>query len=150
MNKIKLALIFLALLFVAWFATWFGLFNFINTTNPTTPTEDMVNEASVEASQATVILDYGDGKIVTGKVVISEPTTAFSALTKLADEKGIELKTKQYDFGVFVESIDGYESGSEKAWIYFVNGEAGTIASDKKEVVGKDTVEWKYVTPTED
>jgi len=150
MNKIKLALTFIALLFAAWLATWFGLFNFIDTSNPTPVTIQNTNEASVEASQVTVVIDFGDGKTVTGKVVISELTTAYSALTKLANENDIEIETKQYDFGVFVQSIDSHESSSEKAWIYYVNGESGTVAADKKEVVGTDIVEWKYLTPSEE
>jgi len=150
MNKIKLALTFIALLFAAWLATWFGLFNFIDTSNPQTSNASNTENTLVEASQATVVIDFGDGKIETGKVVIGEPTTAYSALTKLVDENDIEIETKQYDFGVFVQSIDSYESSSEKAWIYYVNGESGTIAADQKEIVGTDTVEWKYVTPSEE
>jgi hypothetical protein len=73
---------------------------------------------------------------------------AFGALQEAAKKQNITLKTKQYDFGVFVEQIGGLANTKEKSWIYFVNGKAGTVAADKQKVHAGDQVEWKYVTPT--
>ena len=38
---------------------------------------------------------------------------------------------------------------AQMAWIYHVNGESGTIAADKMKVNPGDTVEWKYIPPSE-
>lgn len=73
---------------------------------------------------------------------------AFQALSEAAKKQNLELKTKQYDFGVFVEQIGTFVNTKEKAWIYFVNGKAGTVAADKQSINAGDTVEWKYMTPT--
>ena len=73
---------------------------------------------------------------------------AFQALSKAVNEQHFELKTKQYDFGVFVEQVGTFANTKEKSWIYFVNGKAGTVAADKQSLNAGDTVEWKYMTPT--
>lgn len=75
-------------------------------------------------------------------------TTAFEALSYATKEENIELKTKQYDFGVFVEQIGQQANTKEKAWIYFINGKSGTVAADTQAVSDGDTVEWKYIKPS--
>ena len=114
---------------------------------PFTDNTTTVETSSKDISEAEIILDFGNGRTESGVVPLTEITTAFSALEKFTEEKNIELKTKQYDFGIFVESIDGVESSAEKAWIYFVNGKGGDKAADQYEVTGVDKVEWKYITP---
>ena len=47
-----------------------------------------------------------------------ENKSAFDALKEISEREGIALETKQYDFGIFVKSINGLESSAEKAWIY--------------------------------
>ena len=74
--------------------------------------------------------------------------TVFDALSEVTTKHHIAIKIKQYDFGVFIESINGKESGKDYAWLYFVNGKAGYIAADKKTVKTGDTVEWRYMKPT--
>jgi hypothetical protein len=73
--------------------------------------------------------------------------TAFSVLKNYLDEKDILYTTKSYDFGMFVESINGKISGADMAWIYYVNGKSGNIASDKYMLKAGDKVEWKYEKP---
>lgn len=72
---------------------------------------------------------------------------AFQVLTQAAAEQHLEVKTKQYDFGVFVEQVGTIANTKEKSWIYFVNGKSGMVAADKQAVVPGDVVEWKYMTP---
>lgn len=74
-------------------------------------------------------------------------TNAFQALSEAAKQINLEVKTKQYDFGVFVEQIGTLANTKEKSWIYFVNGKSGTVAADKQSLVQGDMVEWKYMTP---
>lgn len=73
--------------------------------------------------------------------------TAFEALQNLAKQENLDLKTKQYDFGVFVEGIGGVENTKEKAWIYFINGKSAEVAADKYELKNGDIIEWKYIKP---
>lgn len=94
--------------------------------------------------QATLILDFGQGAKRESK---TQAATPFEALEVAASEQNLELKTKQYDLGIFVEGIGGVENTKEKAWIYFVNEKAGEVASDKYELKEGDVVEWKYIKP---
>jgi len=78
---------------------------------------------------------------------IKQGETAFSILKDYLDQKVIPYNTKAYDFGIFVENINGQVSGADMAWIYFVNGQSGSIAADKYVLKAGDKVEWKYVRP---
>ena len=152
MNKFKLALISLAFLFILWVASWMGLFNFISNssslqTNSETPTENSITNNSLESSQISVGIDFGDGKTFSQNYELSDSQNPYSSLVKLATEKNLEMGIKKYDFGVFVESIGDVKGSSEKAWIYFVNGESGTVAADQYQLSEGDRVEWKYITP---
>jgi len=73
--------------------------------------------------------------------------TAFSVLKAYLDKNTISYTTKSYDFGIFVESINGKVSGSDMAWIYYVNGQSGSVAADKYLLKPTDKVEWKYEKP---
>ena len=68
----------------------------------------------------------------------------------MTEEKGITLEIQQYDFGVFVKTIAGYPSTANKAWIYFINGNSGTVAADKQEIKAGDLIEWRYIPPSEE
>lgn len=95
--------------------------------------------------QITLILDFGQGAKRESRI---GATTAFEALQLAAQQQNLELKTKQYDFGIFVESIGGIENSKEQAWIYFVNGKVAEVASDKYLLKAGDVVEWKYIKPS--
>ncbi|KKQ24956.1 MAG: LPXTG-motif cell wall anchor domain protein [Candidatus Woesebacteria bacterium GW2011_GWA1_37_8] len=78
-----------------------------------------------------------------------ENKSAFDALKEISEREGIALETKQYDFGIFVKSINGLESSAEKAWIYYINDKSAEVGADKYELKDKDVIEWKYITPSE-
>ncbi len=128
-----------------------GLFNLIGNssiqTNSETPTGTALTDNSSKSSQIRVSIDFGDGRTFSQNYEISDSQNPYSSLVKLAAEKNLEMGIKEYDFGVFVESIDGVKGSSEKAWIYFVNGKSGTIAADQYQLSAGDLVEWKYITP---
>lgn len=88
-----------------------------------------------------VSIDFGRGEV---KVASVSAANAFSALIAVTDREKLAVKTKQYDFGVFVQSIRGLASGTKKAWIYFVNGKSGQVAADKYVLKDGDKVEWKF------
>ena len=91
-----------------------------------------------------VVFDTGE-KISTVSGIQAD--NAFTALKNAVKQQNLELKTKQYDFGVFVEQIGVLANTKEKSWIYFVNGTSGEVAADTYKVKTGDTVEWKYTTP---
>lgn len=106
-------------------------------------------DLEIESDSVLFVIDYGNSEVATYSLEIDEETTVFSLLKNTADKENISLETQQYDFGVFVKSLDGLESTAEKAWIYYVNNESGTIAADQMKIKPSDVVEWKYITPSE-
>ncbi|OGM11977.1 hypothetical protein A2Z22_04825 [Candidatus Woesebacteria bacterium RBG_16_34_12] len=98
------------------------------------------------ASYVTLIINAGEGISSSYLLDAKEGTTVYSLLTKAQETGGIDLEIKQYDFGVLVNSINGFENSSEHAWIYFVNGKSGDVACDKYFLKSGDKVEWKYMT----
>lgn len=81
------------------------------------------------------------------KINVGQEKTAFEALQKVVKDNNWPLITKQYDFGVLVEGINGKINTKDKAWIFLVNQEAGKMAADKQKVNPGDVVEWKYEKP---
>jgi hypothetical protein len=96
-----------------------------------------------------LLIDYGDGSSSNYEAELASQT-AFDLLKAASDSQNLELDYQQYDFGVFVKSINGLESGPDKAWIYFVNGESATVGADQYQLKPGDLVEWNYMTPTEE
>ena len=100
-------------------------------------------EASV-VPQVTVIIDDGAQTRTFSEIKANNAYLAIQEATKKAN---LEVKVKQYDFGVLVEAIGDQINSSDKAWIYFVNGTAGDVAADQKQLNSGDKVEWKYIEP---
>lgn len=114
-------------------------------------TTPLVAEQSKEANKPlsiTTEIDFGDQTPVQ-HITEADDLTAYSALTKTAEAFNYEVVTEQYDFGVFIKSINGYKSSADKSWIYFVNGESGMVAADQVKLNQGDTVSWKYIPPEE-
>jgi len=96
--------------------------------------------------KAELTISYGDGTAQTFQADFSEGATAFDILKNKARELGITLKTKDYgDMGIMVEAIGEKENGQGgKYWMYYVNGQWGDVASDKKILNSGDKVEFKF------
>ena len=110
-------------------------------------TQKQTNHVEVQVPvvpSVSVTLDTGE-KISTVSGIRAD--NAFTALESASKQQHLELKTKQYDFGVFVEQIGTLANTKEKSWIYAVNGKSGEVASDKYQLKQSDSVEWKYTTP---
>ena len=54
----------------------------------------------------------------------------------------VEKKTSSV--GSFVETIDGIKNQSDRFWLYYVNGKAPEVASDRYKTTAGDTVEWRF------
>jgi hypothetical protein len=98
---------------------------------------------------ATLKIEADEGIDSSYLLSVDEDTTAYTLLQKASETGDIEMETQKYDFGVFVNSINGFDSTEEKSWIYFVNGESGQIAADQMKVSAGDYVEWRYIAPGE-
>jgi hypothetical protein len=136
MKKLFLYL-FLTFLFIAGIGLYFRKSG-LNFPAPPTP---KLHEIKSEIS-----IDFGDGNIVKSSTIQGQ--TVFDLLNKLVEENKIEIKTKQYDFGILIESIGGKPNTKDKAWIYFVNSESAQVAADKYLLKAGDKVEWRYIKPT--
>jgi hypothetical protein len=106
--------------------------------------ESIVKQSVQEKTLYTI--DFGDGKVRTFEVILSDNATVFSLLKKLAEGENFKIESKIYEgMGVFVESIDGIKNGTDnKYWQYWVNSELPMVAADKKEIKKDDRVEWKF------
>lgn len=94
-----------------------------------------------EKPRVMLVIDFGGGRLASQSAYAK---TAYEALINGASEQQLAVKTKQYDFGVFVESIGDKMGTQDYFWKYLVNGKEGTVAGDKQEVRDGDTVEWRY------
>src|SRR3989304_7858985 len=99
--------------------------------NPTAQLEKMV----------TVMVEF-DG-LRESVIASASAQTPFSALQQL--KLPVEIKT--YPFGVLVESVAGFTNSTARAWIYFVNNQAGQVAADQHQLTAGDTVQWRFTKP---
>ena len=99
-----------------------------------------------EGITATVIIDFGDGNILTNNIV-SKNITAYGLLLDAAKIENIDVKATyygQYD-SIFVDSISSYSGGDDnRYWIYYVNSESGMVGADKYIIKNNDIIEWKF------
>ncbi len=122
----------------------FLYFRNLNTKNESNTSNEAVTKTEVTVN---LVIDFGNNNVKDVSLVASPEDTAFSILKTTVEKENIELKVKQYDFGVFVENIAGFESNTKKSWIYYINGESGQIAADQQKIKNEDKIEWKYEVP---
>lgn len=138
--KKTLLYITLTILFIA------GVGFYTKKTNIDLNIDKKQNVEQVEKSVKTII-DFGEEEKISHTEENFKDLSAYDLLVKTAEKNSLEIKIKQYDFGVFIEEIDGRENTNEKAWIYFVNESSATTASDQYKVKEGDLIEWKYTEP---
>jgi hypothetical protein len=93
-----------------------------------------------------VSVEIDDGNTIATESAVA--STAYEALVSVTKEKGMVLEVKQYDFGVFVQKVGDKVSSATMSWIYFINGQSGTVAADKTILKENDVVSWKYMKPS--
>ena len=103
-----------------------------------------VLSSSIEIPRVTLILDDSEHIATYTGIPAS---TVLQALQYIATEKNIVVKTKQYDFGVFVEQIGDKANTNDRSWVYSVNGTSGQVASDAYQTKTDDQVLWQYTKP---
>jgi hypothetical protein len=85
-------------------------------------------------------------KTVTTSIPYKEGISAYDALEIAAREKFLTLDTKKYDFGIFVNAIDGVTGNKENGWLFFVNGKSGDKSADLTTLRPGDSVEWRFTS----
>jgi len=103
-------------------------------------------ESIIGIGEVTYIINKGaEGEINQYQMEIKEDSTVFTLLKELRERKDFNITFKEYDIGVFIESIDGYKNGTDnKYWQYWVNNMLSEVAADKKKVKNNDKIEWKF------
>ncbi|MCK5332718.1 DUF4430 domain-containing protein [Candidatus Parcubacteria bacterium] len=103
-------------------------------------TVNNITDSSSESISVSLKVSNGTEKTYTLND-ISIKSTVFD-ITK----ENTELEyNNNYNFGVFIESINGVKNGDEgKYWQYYINGMLGEVAADKKDLKSGDEIEWKF------
>lgn len=104
----------------------------------------MIERLSPEAEQAkmvTVTVEFDD--LRESIIASASAQTPLSALQQL----DLPLEIKTYPFGALVESVAGFTNSTARAWIYFVNNQAGQVAADQHQLTAGDTVQWRFTKP---
>jgi len=120
----------IAIIAIASFSSLLIYATSISTPETNTP-EDYISDIDL-------IVDYGNGtiKIKENFELDNYETTAFDALNKWC----VVQYTDYGESGYLIESID-YKEGN---WIYLINGESISTASNKYNLKSGDTVKWSF------
>lgn len=141
MNKKLLILLSLCVIIFAGFVFFKDNYNPKNNTNEPTPTQIISKNIKLK-------IYYEDGSTTNYETQIDDDESAFDILQAAANNQEIPLDYQQYDFGVFVKSINGVANTNEKSWIYFVNESSPEVGADNYSVKDGDVIEWKYIEPS--
>lgn len=82
----------------------------------------------------------------------TDSSTVLGLLDAAADNGNFEVETKYYSgMGSLVTAIAEVENGHEYEgetlyWIYYLNGEEGTVGAGSQTLAEDDLVEWKFET----
>jgi len=94
---------------------------------------------------AELVINDGSQEQNTKVTISGEEMTALEVLKKGAEELGLEVKTKKYDFGTSVEGIGANIGGTDGYyWLFYVNGAMAQVGVDAQKVKADDKVEFKY------
>ena len=135
-TKVIILVLGLAIILVGGFFTY----NAIKNNN----TKEPVVEQNIQKGLS-LRIDFGNGNFKDFSVDFKENYSAFDLLKEAPEKLAFPVKSKTYDIGVFVESINGIDGGKDnKYWSYYVNGEMPMISSDKNLLKSGDKVEFRF------
>lgn len=87
-------------------------------------------------------LTGNQSEVKSAKVISLKGIEGKSVYDLLKDKHKVESQSTSA--GIFVTAIDGVKNEESSFWIYYVNGETGTVASDQYKTKNGDNVEWRY------
>ncbi|MDO8559933.1 MAG: DUF4430 domain-containing protein [bacterium] len=116
---------------------------------PFTPVAPVGNvSVSVSSSTASVMVDYGDGSVVTyGSIPFAAGQTVWSVLEQVEKERGLPVASDDYgEMGVLVNGIGGVKNdvGAGRFWHYWVNQRFAEVSASRFSLQPGDQVLWKY------
>lgn len=81
------------------------------------------------------------GPIIFQDYVTYEGKDGKTALQLL--ESATPIQTKQFDFGVLVEGINGIRPDQDHFWKLYINGQESSLGADQLQTKNGDIIEWK-------
>ena len=55
----------------------------------------------------------------------------------------VPVESKQYDFGVFIESINAVKPDDKHFWKLYINGQEAQVGADQLQTKDGDIIEWR-------
>lgn len=99
------------------------------------PSEFITDVQSLEASNISLLINYGNGK--KSKFTI-DAGTVFDALNKTCN-----IEYKYYKgLGYFITSIDGVTQNKTHSWGYFVNNKFAMVSANNYVLKNNDNITW--------
>lgn len=147
-KKILFIIIFVGILLALLFwSIYYSLENEVETSLEIQRKSQQTLQEIVE-KRVLYVIKKGEGEILQYQIAPVSDSTVFALLEDLSQKKDFKISYKIYpEMGVFVESIDGLENGTDgKYWQYWVNGELPMVAANNSPVKEGDIVEWKFET----
>lgn len=95
-------------------------------------------ETTIEVEQAVTVEDNAQATTIV-VVADQEGKTVFELLNEQYD-----IEYTEYDFGVFIESIEGVAGDQGHFWSLYVNDELSPTGADQTTVSPDDMVEFRY------
>jgi hypothetical protein len=102
---------------------------------------------------AIATIDAGDNtQTKTNNHQVSPPSTKTTYISYIGEEgtdaltllkKQVIVKTKHYDFGDLVTSINNTEGSGPKYWTLYVNGKMSEVGASSYVTTDSDKIEWK-------
>lgn len=93
-------------------------------------------EAQVLEENTDAVVEENNNIVLSAEV---EGQTAFELL-----QANHEVEAEQFDFGVFIKSIDGLAGSDDYYWALYVNEEYAQQGADQTVLTVGDTVEFRY------
>jgi len=94
---------------------------------------------------ASVLIDDGSGSPKEFVLEVQASTTAFDLLQEASLTAGFAIESEEYDFGVFVESINNKRNRQDnKYWLFYINEELSQLTPDKVVVNPEDKIEFIF------
>jgi len=102
-----------------------------------------IDQAETAAKSVKLIIK-GKKEPLQYEVEIGDKSDAFNILKKAGEINNFSVKYSDSAFGVFVEQIGDTANSDTEFWLYYLNDQAGKVASDRQAVKSGDKVEWRY------
>lgn len=97
------------------------------------------DEQRSESEQSLLVQDEKSGE---DSYIFEATKPGQSALDLL--KENAEVVYEEYDFGVFITSINGKIADSDHYWAFYLNDEYATQGADQTLLSEQDVVEWRY------